>query len=52
MFDLVLQALLLGATGALVGALRGAFGSGREPGELSPSTDKRRRPENGESPQE
>ena len=52
MFDLVLQALLLGATGALVGALRGAFGSGRDPGELSPSTEKRRRPENGESPQE
>jgi hypothetical protein len=52
MFDLVLQALLLGAAGALVGALRGAFGSGRDPGQLSPSTEKRRSPEHGESPQE
>ena len=52
MFDLVLQALLLGAAGALVGALRGAFGSHRDPGQLSPSAEKRRSPENGESPQE
>ena len=52
MFDLVLQALLLGAAGALVGALRGAFGSGRDPGQLSRFTEKRRSPENGERPQE
>jgi hypothetical protein len=30
MFNLVLRALLLGIAGALVGALRGSFGSGRE----------------------
>ncbi|HKH76648.1 MAG TPA: hypothetical protein VKA51_06815, partial [Rubrobacteraceae bacterium] len=31
MFNLVLRAILIGAAGALVGLLRGSFGSGREP---------------------
>jgi len=52
MFDLVLQALLLGAAGALVGAVRGAFGSNRDPGQLASFTEKRRSPKHGESPQE
>ncbi len=37
-FNLVLRALLLGVAGALVGALRGSFGSGRE--QLVPSDGK------------
>jgi len=37
-FNLVLRALLLGVAGALVGALRGSFGSGRE--HLVPSDGK------------
>jgi hypothetical protein len=52
MFDLVLQALLLGAAGALVGAVRGAFGSNRDPGQLASFTEKRRSPKNGGSLQE
>ncbi|MBV9455728.1 MAG: hypothetical protein JOZ19_16685 [Rubrobacter sp.] len=52
MFNLVLQALLLGAAGAVVGALRGAFGSDGTRGQRSASSDKRRSLENGESSQE
>ena len=52
MFNLVLQALLLGAAGAVVGALRGTFGSNGTPGPRSASSDTRRSLEHRESSQE
>jgi hypothetical protein len=39
MANIVLRALLLGAAGALVGVLRGSFGSG-DPGQSDPSVEK------------
>ena len=53
MANFVVRALLLGTAGALVGALRGTFGSGREAdtGGLVPSAEKQGNPENGKSPQ-
>ena len=40
MANFVVRAILLGAAGALVGALRGSFGSGRDAGRLAPSAEK------------
>ncbi len=51
MGNLMLRAILLGAVGALVGALRGTFGSGRTGEQRAPSAEKQRNPENGKSPQ-
>jgi hypothetical protein len=45
MGDIVLWAVLLGAAGALVGAIRGYFGSDRSVGQLAPSAEKRRSPQ-------
>lgn len=52
MANLVLRTIILGAVGALVGALRGRFGSGREVGWSDASVEKRGGPENGKSPPE
>ena len=49
MANFVLRAILLGAAGALVGALRGSFGSDRTPGRRDTSAEKRGGPENGKS---
>jgi hypothetical protein len=51
MGNLVLRAILLGTVGALVGALRGTFGSGRTGEQRTPSAEKQRDPENGKRPQ-
>ena len=48
MANLVLRAILLGAAGALVGALRGSFGSG-DPGQPDPSVEKGNVPNDGKS---
>lgn len=50
MANLVLRAILLGAAGALVGALRGSFGSG-DPGQPDPSVDKEGAVGNGKGPE-
>jgi hypothetical protein len=50
MGNLVLRAILLGAAGATVGALRGAFDSDRGAGQRVPSVKKASVPENGKSP--
>jgi hypothetical protein len=50
MANIVLRALLLGAAGALVGILRGAFGSG-DPGQPDPSAEKGTSPNHGKSPE-
>lgn len=50
MANTVLRALLLGTAGALVGALRGSFGSGRDAGRLARSAEKESA--SGKSPQE
>jgi hypothetical protein len=52
MGNLVLRAILLGATGTLVGALRGSFGSDRGTGWRIPSAEKESASENGKSPGE
>ncbi len=44
MGNLVLRAILIGAAGALVGALRGAFGSGRDAGQPASRDGKSRDP--------
>jgi hypothetical protein len=49
MANIILRALLLGAAGALVGVLRGSFGSGG-PGEPDPSAEKGNPPSHGENP--
>ncbi len=49
MGNLVLRAILLGAAGAIVGALRGAFGSGSA-GQRVPSVKKESAPKNGRNP--
>ncbi len=48
MANIVLRALLLGAAGALVGVLRGSFGSG-DPGQPDPYGEKRNAPDDGKS---
>ena len=48
MANIVLRALLLGAAGALVGVLRGSFGSG-DPGQPDPSVEKGNVPNDGKS---
>jgi len=48
MANIVLRAILLGAAGALVGVLRGSFGSG-DPGQAGPSVEKRNTPDDGKS---
>jgi hypothetical protein len=50
MANIVLRALLLGAAGALVGVLRGSFGSG-DPRQLDPSVEKGYAPNDGRSPE-
>ena len=50
MANVVLRALLLGAAGALVGVLRGSFGSG-DPGQPDPSVEKGSAPNDGKSPE-
>jgi hypothetical protein len=50
MANVVLRALLLGAAGALVGVLRGSFGSG-DPGQPEPSEEKGNAPDDGKSPE-
>lgn len=50
MANIVLRALLLGAAGALVGVMRGAFGSG-DPGQADPSVEKGNTPNSGKSPE-
>jgi hypothetical protein len=52
MGNLVLRAILLGAAGALVGALRGSFGSDRGAEWRVPSAEKGNVPGNGKSPEE
>jgi hypothetical protein len=49
MANLVLRAILLGAAGALVGVLRGSFGSG-DPGQPDPSAEKEGASNDGKSP--
>jgi hypothetical protein len=49
MFNLVLRTLLIGTAGALVGALRGSFGSHRE--QLGPSDGKESVGANGKHPE-
>ena len=49
MGNIAIGAILLGAVGALVGALRGSFGSHRGAGQRTPSAEKPRSPENGKS---
>ena len=51
MANLVLRALLLGFAGALVGALRGSFGSDRGARQRDSSAEKQRSPENEKSPE-
>jgi hypothetical protein len=50
MGNFVVGTILLGAAGALVGALRGSFGADRGVGRRAPSTQKQGSPENGKSP--
>ena len=50
MANFMLRVIFLGAVGALVGALRGAFGSDRAAELRTPSVDKERNLENGKSP--
>lgn len=50
MANVVLRALLLGAAGALVGVLRGSFGSG-DPGQPNPSVEKGNATNYGKSPE-
>jgi hypothetical protein len=50
MANIVLRALLLGAAGALVGVLRGSFGSG-DPRQPNPSVEKGHAPNDGKSPE-
>jgi hypothetical protein len=50
MANIVLRALLLGAAGALVGILRGTFGSG-DPRQPDPSAEKGTSPKHGKSPE-
>ncbi len=52
MGNIVLRAILLGTAGAIVGAVRGSFGSDRGAGQRAPSGEKQRSPENEKSPQE
>jgi hypothetical protein len=49
MFNLVLRCLLIGTVGALVGVLRGSFGSNRE--QLVPSDGKESGGANGKHPE-
>ena len=49
MGNLVLRAILLGAAGALVGALRGSFGSDHDLGQRTPSAEEQGSPGNGKS---
>jgi len=51
MGNLVLRAIFLGAVGALVGALRGTFGSHRTVEQRTSSAGRRRDPGNGKSPE-
>ena len=51
MANLVLRSILLGFVGALVGALRGSFGSDRGLRKRTLCTEKQRRPENEKSPE-
>ena len=51
MFNLVLRALLLGSAGALVGALRGSFGSVSDAGRRTPPAEKGSVSGNGKSAQ-
>jgi len=51
MGNLVLRAILLGTLGAVVGTLRGSFGSDRDPEQFTSSVQKESVPRNGERPQ-
>jgi hypothetical protein len=52
MGNIVLRAILLGTAGAIVGAVRGSFGSDLGAGQRATFGEKQRSPENEKSPQE
>ncbi len=52
MGNIVLRAILLGTAGAIVGAVRGSFGSDRDADQRAPFGEKQGSPQNEKSPQE